>query len=54
MLREKATCLPQLTAENLPQKLAVDHPRMARRLHDRTSKTNNTNKKQYIKQYWKS
>ena len=50
MLREKATCLPQLTAENPPQKLALEHPRTARRLHDHTSKANNTNKKQYIKQ----
>ena len=49
MLRGKATCLPRLTAENLPQKLALDHPRMAHRLHDHTSETNNTNKKQYKK-----
>ena len=47
MQRDKATCLPRLTAENLPCKLALDHPRTARRLHDHTSKTYNTNKKQY-------
>ena len=47
MQRAKATCLPRLTTENLPQKLALDHPRTARRLHDHTSTTNNTNKKQY-------
>ena len=49
MLREKATCLPQLTTENLPQKLALDHPRTTRHLDDHTSETNNTNKKQYKK-----
>ena len=43
----KATCLPRLTAESLPRKLALDHPRTARRLHDHTRGTNNTNKKQY-------
>ena len=47
MQREKATCLPRLTAENLPRKLALVHPRMACRLHDHTRRTNNTNKKQY-------
>ena len=49
MQRGKASCLPRLTAENLPQKLALDHPRTARRLHDHSSKTNNKNKKQYKK-----
>ena len=47
MQREKATCFPQLTAKNLPRKLALVHPRTARRLHDHTRRTNNTNKKQY-------
>ena len=47
MQRGKTTFLPQLTAENLPRKLALDHPRTARRLHDHTSKAYNTNKKQY-------
>jgi len=47
MQREKATCLPQLIAQNLPRKLALVHPRMACRLHDHTRRTNNTNKKQY-------
>ena len=47
MQRKKATCLPRLTAETLLRKLALVHPRTARRLHDHTSKTNNTNKEQY-------
>ena len=47
MQREKATCLPRLTVETLLCKLALVHPRTARRLHDHTSKTNNTNKEQY-------
>ena len=48
MQRKKATCLPRLTAENLPRKLALVHPRTARRLHDHTRRTNNTNKEKYI------
>ena len=47
MQREKATCLPRLTAENLPRKLALVHTRTAHHLHDHTRRTNNTNKKQY-------
>ena len=46
-MQRKATCLSQLTAENILQKLALVHPRTARHLHDHTSKTNNTNKEQY-------
>ena len=47
MQREKATCLPQLIAQNLPRKLALVHPQTARRLHNHTRRINNTNKKQY-------
>ena len=47
MQGEKSTCLPWLTAETLPRKLALVLPRTARRLHDHTSKANKTNKEQY-------
>ena len=47
MQRGKSTCLPWLTAETLPRKLALVLPRTACRLHDHTNKAKKTNKEQY-------
>ena len=42
MQRGKSTCLPRLLAEILPQKLGLDFPRIARRLHDHTRQKKQT------------